>query len=96
MEIVELLSFNIDNFILEVSFRTNYDSDDEIREDKIIIDDIKEFGYSFLEDDYFDNDNYDDFEFEDNDLFISDDEILEFLNEYYVVYPDKLPKADLY
>ena len=56
---------------------------------------IEDFGYEFHnindedlelneEDDYFDN-----------DLFVDENEILSFLNEYYLLFIDKLPNAEL-
>jgi len=100
MEIIEIISFHINNLseVLEVSFRTNSDKDDEYREAKIPFYEISDFGYKFHEsssNDYYDeqeDDFYD--EFEDLDLFVDENEILSFLNEYYVLFIDKLPKSE--
>jgi hypothetical protein len=97
MEIVEILSNHIDktqNLII-VEFRTSEDDDDRIREDFIEYSHYEEFGFDnknvfeilseYDQDDEWDNDDYD---------FITDDNnLLSFLNEYYIVYPNKLPKA---
>jgi hypothetical protein len=100
MEIVELVFFHLNYFsnVLEVSFRTNSDSEDEIRYDKIDFDEITDFGFDFIPDeiDEFDseNDEYEDeSDFEDS---VDESDIISFMNEYYVVYPDKLPKSELY
>jgi hypothetical protein len=96
MEIIELVSFHLNYFsnILEVSFRMNMDSEDEIRHDKIYFDEVKDFGFYFIpetQDEYDSNIDY--FEEDDN---LDEDDILTFLNEYYVVSPDKLPKTEFY
>lgn len=100
MEVIEIISFHINRFdeILEVTFRTNYDTEDLCREAKIPFLDISDFGYNFHDDvtfDDFDDDDYYD-EFEDDDLFVDESEIISFLNEYFVLFTDKLPKAELF
>jgi hypothetical protein len=103
MEIIEIISFHINNLdeVLEVSFRTNTDKEDECRDGKIPFYDISDFGYKFHEsynDDTYDDDSEDDFydDFDDIDLFVDENEIVSFLNEYYVLFIDKLPKAELF
>lgn len=102
MEIVEIITFHLNNLeeVLEVSFRTNSDSEDVSRETKIPFTEITDFGYKFHSDsdDEFEDEEEDDYfeEFEDDDLFVDENEILSFLNEYYVLFPDKLPKAELF
>ena len=97
MEIVEILSNHIDktqNLII-VEFRTSEDDDDRVREDFIEYSHYEDFGFDnkdvfdilseYDQDDECGNDDYD---------YISDDSnLLSFLNEYYIVYPNKLPKA---
>ena len=96
MEIQELISYYLyeETKRIEVSFRLTLDSEDEIRNDVINLDEAKDFGYELLQDtfDFFDPD--DDFE-EDIEDFqtIDEDILLSFLNEYYVVNPEKLPKV---
>lgn len=102
MEIVEVISFHINRLeeILEVSFRTNSDNEDVIRDAKISFYDISDFGYNFHDesdyeiDDETDEDYFDDFE--DDDLFVDENEIILFLNEYYILFIDKLPKPELF
>jgi hypothetical protein len=81
---------------LEVSFRLSIDSDDEIRNDVINLDDSKEFGYKLIEEslDFF---TFDEEIEEDEEDFqtIDEDALLSFLNEFYIVYPDKLPKTEI-
>lgn len=103
MEITELISFyvNENTKSLEVTFRTTLDSDEELREDKINFNKISEFGYDFIdlsegfqtlieEDDY----NYDDLD--DGEIYIDESEVISFLNEYYSIYPETLPKSDFF
>jgi hypothetical protein len=95
MEIAEIISHHIDKIqnIIIVEFKLFGDDDDIVREDFI--------EYSFFEEFGFDNNNTDlDFlteedEWEDDDVdYITNEEsLISFLNEYYVVYPKKLPKA---
>ena len=102
MEIVEVITFHLNNLeeVLEVTFRTNDDSEEMCRETKIPFIDISDFGYKFhndipeelFEDD--DDEYYDDFE--DDDLFVDENDILSFLNEYFVLFIDKLPKAEIF
>jgi hypothetical protein len=98
MEIQEIVNYYLyeDTKRLEVSFRLTSDSEDEIRNDIINLDEAEEFGYELVKDSlsFFDlaDDDEDDFE----DFETIDEDILQnFLNEYYVVYPDKLPKSEL-
>jgi hypothetical protein len=104
MEIKELVSFYINEVseTLDVSFRLTVDSDDEIREDQINLTEVDVFGYNFrkkinlgLFDD--EDDEFDDFEdFELDEEFEDDYEIMSFLNEYYLIYPDNLPDVALF
>ena len=108
MEINELVSFYINESsqTLEFTFRTIEDSEDEIRTGSIEFDEIKNFGYDFLDDitnsfktleeeGLFDDDDYGDFDdlFEDE---FDEQEFISFLNEYYLVNPKKLPKSELF
>jgi hypothetical protein len=103
MEIKELVSYYINetSHMLEVTFRTLTDNDDEIRTDQIVLEEIETFGYNISnninEDFYTDDDEefedmFDDFEEEELD----EEEIVSFLNEYYLIYPKKLPEAQLF
>jgi len=99
MEIQEIVDYYIyeDTKRLEVSFRLTYDSDDVVRNDIVNLDEAEEFGYELISDtlsffDLTEEDNEDDFE---DFQMVDEDLLLNFLNEYYVVYPDKLPKSEL-
>lgn len=101
MEIREIVSYHFDNLseILEVSFKTIEDEDSSFRTDKISFDEIDSFGFSFLNEssDFYDDDMDDD----DLDIFginegYDEDELISFLNEYYLIFPDRLPDSELY
>ena len=102
MEIQEILNYYLyeDTKRLEISFRLTIDSEDDVRNDIINLDVAEEFGYELVKDtlsffDLSDDDEKDEFDnFEDFDT-IDEDVLQNFLNEYYVVYPDKLPKSEL-
>jgi hypothetical protein len=101
MEILEIISCNVDlkSNILDVTFRTIEDSDDVQRVDRIDFSDVEEYGYDILSQDF---DIFGDFEddeelendyYSDNDFEIDEEELITFLNEYYMVNPSSLPKA---
>lgn len=98
MEIRELVSYYIyeDTKKIEVTFRLTLDSEDEVRNDIINLEEAEEFGYKLINDnnDFF---QFDDEEEEDFDNFIDMDEdlLINFLNEYYIVNPTKLPKTEI-
>jgi hypothetical protein len=100
MEIVDLISYYIyeDTKRMEVSFRMSIDSEDEMRSDVINLDESKEYGYTIVGEnlDFFDLSDYEEDEFDNIGEFQSVDEdiLIQFLNEYYVVNTDKLPKPE--
>jgi len=103
MEIKELVSYylNDSSKTLDVTFRTTLDGEDEIREDKINFDEITDFGYDFVSDTT-DNyralldEDYEDDDYEEDEIFVDDQEVTSFLNEYYLIYPTKLPNSELF
>jgi hypothetical protein len=97
MEIIEIISHYIDKNknLISVEFRTSSDDDDMVREDMIEYSYSEEFGYD--EKSVFDlfeelDDLEDDWGDDEYDYINNEDSIISFLNEYYVVYPKKLPK----
>jgi hypothetical protein len=102
MEIKELVSFYINETsqTLEVTFRIHSDNEDEIRTDQIDLEESKTFGYvltqnnsdNFYEDEEEEEDYFD--EFFDQDF--EEEEIISFLNEYYLIYPKRLPDTQLF
>jgi hypothetical protein len=97
MEIQELIFFYLHENIntVEVHFRLNIDSEEEMRTDFISLSEASDFGYEIIMEDYNTQDE------EDEDEFywlespsIDEDNLMIFLNEYYVINPDKLPKPE--
>lgn len=101
MEIKEIISYYFDQDAkrIDVSFRLTIDSDDEVRTDIVKVEEAKEFGYDIIteEIDIFDFSDDEDYEDDDDDFVTVDEDILlSYLNEYYIVYPNKLPKSDVF
>ena len=99
MEVVEIISnfINKDNNVVEVEFRLRGDSEDTVRIDTIEFEYLQDFGYgdNFLSFDLFEDVDEDwDLGFEDEEFFIDEDELISFLNEYYLIYEDRLPGAE--
>ena len=98
MEIQELTFFYLheNTSKIEVQFRLNTDSEDEIRTDYINLNDASDFGYDII----MENNNNDIDEDEDefywlDSPLVDEDILLTFLNEYYIIHSDKLPKPEL-
>ena len=112
MQIKDLVSFyvNESSHTLDVTFRLDSDLDDEVRTDQIGFDEIKNFGYNFLddkidiyknlfEDESFEDEedfNTDDFEDIFSDSEVDEQEIISFLEEYYLIYTSRLPDSEIY
>ena len=102
MEIKELVSFYINETsqTLDVTFRIHSDNEDEIRTDQIDLEESKTFGYvltqnksdNFYEEEEEEEDYFDEFFDED----FEEEEIISFLNEYYLIYPKRLPNTQLF
>lgn len=98
MEIQELIFFYLHESTrtVEVQFRLSIDSEEEFRTDIIDLNETSDFGYELLVEDY---DLYEDDEEEESYWLdspsIDEDNLISFLNEYYVVFPEKLPKPEL-
>jgi hypothetical protein len=100
MEIKEILSYflNSDSNILEVSFRTIEDEDDVLRNDNINYSIVSEYGFE-LETETFDffGEEFDEELGDDNEkIELDEDELISFLNEYYTINENSIPKAELY
>ena len=100
MEVVEIVSHHIDKTqnMIVVEFKMIGDSDDTIREDFIEYSFYEEFGFdqkgfeifeSMVDEDDFDE--WDDTDFD----YIDEEKLISFLNEYYIVYPKKIPKKEI-
>ena len=97
MEIVEIISYFVNHSTdtIDVRFRFNDDEEDEIRVDVIDLKESDDFGYTLIVEDFdlfMDDEDEDDNILEDN---VDEIELLSFLNEYYLIYPEKIPQNDL-
>jgi hypothetical protein len=94
MEVAEIISHHIDKIqnIITVEFKLFGDDEDIVREDFIEYSYFDDFGYDNdnTKDNLFEEDEWEDDEF---DYITNEDSLISFLNEYYIVYPKKLPKA---
>jgi hypothetical protein len=99
MEIRELVSYYLyeDTKRIEVTFKLSLDSEDEVRTDIINLEEAEDFGYNLIDDsnDFFQFDDEEDDEDFDDFVDIDEDLLISFLNEYYVINPDKLPKTEM-
>lgn len=101
MDIKEIVSFYINESsgMMDVTFKTLKDEEDEVRVDQIDLEEVSKFGYDFtINDEFlFEEDEDEDFlEFEDDLQFIDEEELISFLGEYYLLYPNRLPQITLY
>ena len=100
MEVIEVISHYVDKTqnIINIEFRLLGDSEDNVREDIIEYYFFEEFGFDNSKDfDIFESiiDEEDEWDNDEYDYINNEDDLLTFLNEYYVVYPDKLPKTQI-
>jgi hypothetical protein len=100
MEIKEILSYflNSDSNILEVSFRTIEDEDDVLRNDNINYSIVSEYGFELETEtfDFFGEEFYEDLGDDNEKIELDEDELISFLNEYYTINENSIPKAELY
>jgi hypothetical protein len=99
MEVIDIISNHVDKTqnLIVVEFRILGDDDDVIREDFIEYSFYEEFGFDDKKnfnifESMFD-DEVDEWEDESYD-YMDEDKLISFLNEYYIVYPKKLPKPE--
>ena len=99
MEIKEIVSYflNTDSNILEVSFRTIDDNEEVFRSDNIDYSIVENYGFELVSEsfDFFDDD-FDDFSEDEDKVELDEGELIVFLNEYYTINPNSLPRADFY
>jgi len=103
MEVVEIISYYIyeETKSIEVSFRLSYDAEDEVRSDVLSIEEAKGMGFDLIQDDvdFLVNAEEDDYSFVE-DFFdietLDEDVLITYLNEYYIVNPDRLPNSELF
>lgn len=102
MEVREIIETTIKEPIIEIKFRLDTDSDDVMRTVEFQLDEIEDYGYNVLTEDFdlFDfDDNWEDEDYEysddDNELSVDEDELISFMNEYFLIN-DRVPPAELF
>jgi hypothetical protein len=100
MEIKEIVSyfFNGEKNPLEVSLRTIEDEEDVVRIDTINYDVVESYGFDLITEsfDFFDDDLEEDSYDDEEKVELDEDELMSFLNEYYIVNPDSIPQPEFY
>jgi len=100
MEIKEIVSYflNSDSNILEVSFRTIDDEEDVLRTDNIDYSVVSEYGFELETEsfNFFSEDFEEDLIVEEDKIELDEDELISFLNEYYTINQESLPKSEFY
>lgn len=99
MEVREIISsfINKESNILKVEFK--FIGDEGVRQDFIEFEYVQEFGYDNSNImDVFESlgmdDEWDDWDSDDSEGFMDDETIISFLNEYYIVFPEKIPDEE--
>jgi hypothetical protein len=100
MEIREIISYflNSDTNVLDVSFRTFEDSEEVMRTDSIDYSNVADYGFDLVSEsfDFFGEEFEDDEILEEEKIELDEEELVMFLNEYYTINPDALPKSEFY
>jgi hypothetical protein len=104
MEIREIIETSVKEPIIEVKFRLATDSDEVMRTVEFQLDEIEDYGYNILTEDFdlFDIDDWDEeddeFEYSDDEideLNVDEEELISFMNEYFLIN-DHVPPAELF
>ena len=102
MEVREIIETTIKEPIIEVKFRLATESDEVMRTVEFQLDEIEEYGYNVLTEDFdlFDiDDDWEDEDFDymedENKLNVDEDELISFMNEYFLIN-DHVPRAELF
>jgi hypothetical protein len=100
MEIKEIVSYflNGDSNILDVSFRTTEDDDEVMRSDSIDYTIVESYGFDLITEsfDFFGDEFEDDEVLEEEKVELDEEELIIFLNEYYTINSESLPKTEFY
>jgi hypothetical protein len=83
---------------LDVSFRTFEDSEEVMRTDSIDYSNVADYGFDLVSEsfDFFGEEFEDDEILEEEKIELDEEELVMFLNEYYTINPDALPKSEFY
>ena len=99
MEIKEIISYSLDkeSNLLDVSFRTILDSEDDFRNDKIDYSLSLDYGFELEVEsfDFFDDED-EDMDKINEETELDEELLISFLNEYYLLNPKNLPKPEIF
>ena len=94
MEVREIVETIVREPVLEVRFRMDVDGDDVIRVKEFIIEEIEDYGYNAITDDFdiFESitwsDDEEEYNYEDSDdniIEVDEDELVAFMNEFFLI-----------
>lgn len=103
MEVREIVETIIKEPLIEVRFRLSTDTDEVIRIVEFQLDEIEQYGYNILTDDFdlfdfgdddWEDDDYDSSEDED-ELNVDEQELMTFMNEFFLI-TNHVPPAELF
>jgi hypothetical protein len=103
MEVREIVETIIREPILEVRFRMDVDGDDVIRVKEFIINEIDDYGYNVITEDFdifedIDWTDDDDYEYNDDDpseMDVDEEELISFMNEFFMISGD-IPEPEFF
>jgi hypothetical protein len=103
MEVREIIETTVKEPIIEIKFRLVTDSDEVMRSVEFQLDEIEEYGYNILTEDFdlfdidddWENDEFDYLDDDDNELNIDEEELISFMNEYFLIN-NRVPPAELF
>jgi hypothetical protein len=83
---------------LDVSFRILEDNEEVMRTDSIDYSNVADYGFDLVSEsfDFFGEEFEDDEILEEEKIELDEEELVMFLNEYYTINPDALPKSEFY
>ena len=103
MEVREIIETTVKEPIIEIKFRLVTDSDEVMRSVEFQLDEIEEYGYNIFTEDFdlfdidddWENDEFDYLDDDDNELNIDEEELISFMNEYFLIN-NRVPPAELF
>lgn len=105
MEVREIVETIIREPILEVRFRLDVDGDDVIRVKEFIINEIEDYGYTVITEDFdlfadsgWDEDDDQDYDYNEpteSDMEVDEEELISFMNEFFMISGD-IPEPEFF
>jgi hypothetical protein len=104
MEVREIVRTIVREPVLEVHFRMDIDADDVIRVKEFIIDEINDYGYDVLTENFDifesitwsdDDEEYDYENSDDESMEVDEEELISFMNEFFMISGD-IPEPEFF